>query len=320
MLKVLKTIGKVVGIIILVLLVILIIIFIKNKIHERQPWIDDDYYKDFKSDSPLEQKYADCGELETAHAEYKTDSKTIDTVRIYYPKELETSGKTYPMIVYVNASNTRALNFLPFMDRLASWGFIVVGNDDPQTGNGRSTSETLDYVLDLKDSPISGKIDKENIGIIGYSQGGAGAICAATNFENSKLYKTIFTGSAAYPFLAKNMGWEYDPSKIGIPYFMTSGTGKSDDAGVVDISKDFAGVCPLESVISNYNAISEDVEKVRGRISGAEHGDMLTLSDGYMTAWMRYQLMGDEEAAKVFVGDDAELIKNKNWQDIQKNN
>ena len=95
-------------------------------------------------------------------------------------------------------------------------------------------------MLDLKDSPISGKIDKENIGIIGYSQGGAGAICAATNFDNSKLYKTIFTGSAAYPQLSKAMGWEYDPAKITIPYFMVSGTGKSDDAGVEDISNNFA--------------------------------------------------------------------------------
>lgn len=48
---------------------------------------------------------------------------------------------------------------------------------------------------------------------MGYSQGGAGALCAVTNFDNGKLYKTIFTGSAAYPFLAHNMGWDYDVSK-----------------------------------------------------------------------------------------------------------
>ena len=43
------------------------------------------------------------------------------------------------------------------------------------------------------------------------------------------------------------------------------------------------------------------------RATGAEHKDMLVRSDGYMTAWMLYQLCGDEEASKVFVGDDAEM-------------
>ena len=42
-------------------------------------------------------------------------------------------------------------------------------------------------------------------------------------------------------------------------------------------------------------------------------------TDGYMTAWMLWQLTGDEEAAKVFVGEDAEILKNPNWQDVEKN-
>ncbi len=47
------------------------------------------------------------------------------------------------------------------------------------------------------DSILSGKIDFDSKGISGYSKGGAGAICAVTNYENGALYKTIFTGSAA---------------------------------------------------------------------------------------------------------------------------
>jgi hypothetical protein len=42
-------------------------------------------------------------------------------------------------------------------------------------------------------------------------------------------------------------------------------------------------------------------------------------TDGYMTAWMLWQLQGDEAAAKIIVGDDAEILHNKNWQDIEKN-
>ena len=268
----------------------------------------------------LEKKYSGRGSFETAYTEFKSDNSKIDTIRVFYPAELADSNKSYPMIVSVNASGTRARNYMAVLDRIASWGFIVVGNDDPQSGTGETASETLEYILNIgADSELHGKIDKNNIGIMGYSQGGAGALCAVTNFDNGKLYKTIFTGSAAYPFLAHNMGWDYDVSKVAIPYFMTSGTGESDDAGVSDITKDYAGVCPLEAVVTNYNSISDELEKVRARATGAEHEDMLVRSDGYMTAWMLYQLCGDEEAAKVFVGDDAEILHNTNWQDIEKN-
>lgn len=46
---------------------------------------------------------------------------------------------------------------------------------------------------------------------------------------------------------------------------------------------------------------------------------MLEKTDSYMTAWMLYQLKDDEEAGKVFIGEDAELLNNKNWQDVEKN-
>lgn len=35
---------------------------------------------------------------------------------------------------------------------------------------------------------------------------------------------------------------------------------------------------------------------------GAEHGQMLYIADGYVTAWFMWQLQGDEEASKAFNG------------------
>ena len=43
---------------------------------------------------------------------------------------------------------------------------------------------------------------------------------------------------------------------------------------------------------------------------------MFVRSDGYLTAWMMYQLRGDEVAVKVFIGEDAEILHNENWQDV----
>ena len=311
---------KIIGIIVLVIVILFMLLLITNYIDSRRPYYKDNYYEDFKSDATLEKKYAGLGNFEVSNVDYKSNNKSIDKFRIWYPTELEKNNKTYPTIIVVNASNTRAMNYEPFFKRLASWGFIVVGNEDSGAGTGETSSITLDYILNIDSSSVLyGKIDKDNLGIIGYSQGGAGAIRALTMFENGKNYKTIFTGSAAYPLLAKNMGWEYDATKVNIPYFMTSGTGTSDDTGVADIENEYGGVSPLKAVIQNYNQISESTSKIRARVTGAEHGDMLDRTDGYMTAWMLYQLKGDEEAGKVFLGDNAEILTNKNWQDIEKN-
>ena len=51
----------------------------------------------------------------------------------------------------------------------------------------------------------------------------------------------------------------------------------------------------------------DEIQKALARLTGAEHQDMMR-TDGYMTAWMLYQLCGDEEAASAFVGEGAELL------------
>lgn len=318
-----KTIGIILLCIIALVVILAVISQIKNYIQSQKPWLPDDYYTAFESDSELEKKYAGLGSYEVSELIIKSDDKAIGNFRIWYPTELESKEQEYPLIVVTNGSNTAALNYEPYFQRLASWGFIVVGNDDRQSGTGASSSETLDYLMELNDNPDSvlyTKVSRENIGITGYSQGGAGALRAVTEFENSDKYKTIFTGSAAYVQLAKNMGWGYDISKVTIPYFMTAGTGTSDDTGIADIEKEFGGVAPLSSLIANYNAMTDDVIKVRARVTGAEHGEMQMKTDAYMTAWMLYQLQGDEEAGTVFLGDEAEILNNSNWQDIEKSN
>ena len=319
--KVMKIIGIVLLCIVVLVVVLIVINTIKTAINNKRVWIPDDYYTAFESDSALEKKYAGLGEYEVKELEFDSENKSIDKIRAWYPNEAE--DRQYPVIVIVNASNTAALNLKPAYARLASWGFIVVGNDDRQTGTGKTASETLDYVLNLnKDekSELFGKMDEEHIGCVGYSQGGAGAINAVTRFENSDKFTALFTGSASYALLSKNMGWKYDVSQIHIPYFMTAGTGNTDDnGGSIHDDKNLAGIAPLASLVENYDEITADVFKIRARVTGAEHEQMLHLTDGYMTAWMLYHLQGDTEAASVFVGENADILTNNGWQDVEKN-
>ena len=148
----------------------------------------------------------------------------------------------------------------------------------------------------------------------GYSQGGAGAIRAVTEFANSDRYTTLFTCSAASREIADALNWSYDPYKIHIPYFMVAGTGISDAGDGKDGG--WVGVTPLVSLEENYLAMPDDIVRVMARRIGAEHEDMMACSDAYLTAWMLYRLYGDEQAAEVFVGASAELRNNELWQDV----
>lgn len=314
-----KRVARVLVGIAMVVALVLVGVFVKDAIQARMPWYAETYYEQFQSESPLESHYAGLGPHAVSTVDYDSGDATVGTVSVWYPEDLD-AQESWPLIVVVNPSNTRACNLAPCLERLASWGFIVVDNSDPQAGTGETASKTLDIMLNLSpEALLARRIDENAIGVIGYSQGGAGAINAATTFENSSRVKALFTGSAAYSLLATSMGWEYNVSKVSCPWFMCAGTGTSDDQGVDDINAEFGGVAPLASLEENYVGASDNVAKVRARVAGAEHEEILQESDGYMTAWMLWQLAGDEGAAKVFVGEDAEILTNSRWQDVDKN-
>lgn len=305
----------------LIILLLFITIFsVINHMIQKNNQMKPDYYRDFTSDAPMEQKYSQHGPYKITNQDFPSENSAIGSWRFWYPQETENSADKLPVILTVNASNVPASKYEPWFRRLASWGFAVIGTEDPQAGTGETTSLTLDYLLNLPDNhPLRDRLDLTRIGLAGFSQGGAGALAAVSEFENGKYINTLFTGSAAYPQLAENMGWKYDFSKINIPVFMTAGTGKSDDRNVKDPAAEYAGVSPLSSLQEGYKALPDTNFKVIARAAGAEHEEMLKRCDGYLTAWMLYQLNDDQEAGKVFLGPDAELLHNSNWIDVEKN-
>ena len=312
-----RPVDKVIGVAVLV--AAFVVVVARACVGGSDATLAEDYYASFRSECPLEQRYSQLGSYEVLQLDMPSDDERIGTVRMWYPLSLENSDTLWPIVIVVNASGAPASSYEPWFARLASWGFVVVGNEDTQAGTGETASLTLDVVMDLPEGcPLEGKLDGGRMGIVGFSQGGAGALAALTQYENGSLYRTVFTGSAAYPFLAENMGWHYDASKVSVPWLMVAGTGASDDAGVEDPTKEFGGVAPLSSLVEDYNAVDSALPRVRARAVGAEHEDMLARSDGYMTAWLLWQLCDDGDAARAFVGDDAEIACNPGWQDVEK--
>lgn len=300
------------------LLVFALFVVAKAWWSNRQPLVAEGYYQATVSGGELERLYTGRGKYELSKLVFDETDDAMGSIYVWMPQSEAPSPR--PIIIIVNGSNAIASRCEPFFERLASWGFVVVGNDDPMAGHGDSTSRMLDFLLAAAEDaehPLYGLIDISKIGIAGYSQGGAGALRAATEFANSYRYTTLFTCSAASQLLSQNLGWAYDPAKVQIPYFMVAGTGMSDAGD--GKNGGWVGVTLLTSLEENYLAMPDDIDRVMSRRIGAEHEDMMACSDAYLTAWMLYRLYGDEQAAKVFVGDTAEIRHNELWQDVKSN-
>ena len=259
----------------------------------------------------LEYTYGQNLNAEIKELHIKADSDAFSEYVIYYPVEL--SGP-YPVVVWGNGSGGTYKDYEAALRSLASYGFIVIGNDDSLTGSGKTIYETALFVETLNTDPDSiffSKIDIGHIGAGGHSQGACGAVNAATKYErSSEIFKSLFTTSM--PKLEMCTGrfeyWSYDVTQVHMPYFMTSGTGPFDADSIA----------PLASVQENFHAVPDENLTVMAIMIGADHNIVNSFNAcGYMNAWFCYTLKGDEQAAQVFV-EQAEITNNsERWINVQ---
>lgn len=302
-----KFLGIGLGVIILIPIVLVILFLVLASVVDSTP---KNYTQEVKSGGDIEQKYLENGKYEVKSIT-KDGSDVTNKFYIYYPEEMENSNKKYPVVVMLNGTGVLPKKYKASFNHLASWGFIVIGSDDGSSGFGKSSDETIDLLTsenNNKDSLLYNKIDFDNIGIVGHSQGGAGVFTAVSIMKNKGKYKTAVALSPTFEGSAHNYGWNYDLTKINIPTLMMAGTGGDFETQLV---------IPIDKMIEMYNKIPSS--KVMLRRIGTEHGQMLYSADGYVTAWFMYYLQNDDEAGKAFIGEDAEILNNKLYQDVDKN-
>lgn len=271
-----------------------------------QPAVHDGYEETVESGGFIEDEYLNKGSYDVSYFEEDT-SEFFDKYEVSYPSELETGDLKYPVIVVANGTATAASTYKPLFEHYASWGFVVIGNEDEGSWSGESTEKCLEYLIEKnedKDSIFYDKLDFERVGITGHSQGGAAVINAMTKQPNGDMYKAAALLSPANEELSDKLGWSYDAGKINVPVFIGAGTsGEFETETVIPFEK-------LELLYSHINS-----PKVMMRRTGIGHGRTLYYMSGYVTAWFRWQLCGDMEAAKAFVGDNPEILDNKLYQD-----
>ena len=298
--KVVLTVLKIAGIVLLALILLIAgFLFWLS----RRPFVPNDYTETVETGGALEAKYLAMGpyEVKQVKAEAPEDWKEFVA---YYPAQLEDSGDQWPAVVFVNGTGVYAAKYPALFRHLASWGFIVLGNEDPGTFSGDSTDATLAWLLEQNGDPDSvfyQKVDTAHMGLSGHSQGGVGVFNAISEQPNGGLYTCAVSLSPTQEDLAAALNIPYDPSKTVIPTLVLAGT-------------------------SNDVITPEGMEKLYGKLGGpkamalrtdTDHGSMLYSGDGYVTAWLMYWLRGDEEAGKAFWGEAPELAGNPNWRGVQ---
>ena len=300
-----KRILKFLKIILIGVLILMITLSILLLLLSMQPFVPNNYTQTVKTGGELEAKYLAMGTSQVEHMEVPTEEEW-GNINVYYPKELTESSENYPVVVMVNGTGVYSSKYPALFKHLASWGFIVIGNEDPSTYSGSSADTTLAWLLNENENPESRfyqKVDTEHIGISGHSQGGVGVFNAINEQPHSGLYTCAVSLSPTQLDWAEALKMHYEPEKTNIPIFLLAAV--ENDVITPDGTKQLYDAANSEKVV----ALRKDMD----------HGKMLYSADGYVTAWFMWQLKGDAEAANAFVGEDAELLSNPLYQDISRN-
>lgn len=239
-------------------------------------------------------------------------SKTISNTgpggayTIFHPAELAPNGVLNPIIAWGNGGATTPVDY-PQLPHFASHGFVVIASNDPLV-NGQEVRAGTDWIVqqnELSDSPFYKKLDVKRVAGVGYSNGGLAQLEAA----DDPRYLTLVIISGANMSDAARMTANM---KIHTPvaYLCTD-----DDASKGNCAGDFA-VIKQPAFFGVMNGTGHvDVTTFLGVGVDATIKRVATAS----TAWLRWQVMGDQSYRSWFVGSDCTLCKDSNWTVMQKN-
>lgn len=230
-------------------------------------------------DSPtIEAQYAAAGS-------YKTTQDTIPGFVLHYPQQLR---RYHPIITWGNGTGGSPEGYAELLSHLASWGFVVIASDSPNTGQGTEMLEGVDYLIQqnrTRGSIFYRRLNVAKIGATGHSQGGIGATRAALD-PRITCSAPIAGGLTTY--------------RVPNPIMLI--------AGAKDIIVPLANV-QRSFMLATAPAIFAVAQNMAHRDFDHDCGDCR----GYLTAWFMYLLQDDATAAQAFVGD-CEICTNSNWE------
>ena len=142
------------------------------------PSVTADYYTQTQTGGEIEEIYTAMGEYDVDYAEYPAQDLLIKQYKIWYPSALAgEEGREWPIVVMANGTGVPASRYAPVFRHLASWGFVVIGNEMQNSWSGGASAGALDLLAELNEDPSSlfyHKLDLDNVGSAGHSRGLSG--------------------------------------------------------------------------------------------------------------------------------------------------
>ena len=278
---------------------------------------------------PIELKYYANGPwtVTVSIGSYCCDSAG-DKFDVYYPSSPAPPSGGFPILTWGNGTNSLSTNYTFFLKHIASWGFVVISAQDKNAGSGQTTLDAAKFMIvqNSVPGPFQNKLNVNQVGAFGHSQGAGGSINAL--IKSAGLIKTVM------PIELPAQAFCLIPADCPDTSHITQGT-----IFLVDGSLDLpvspptqpASATGLQSVAAFYNAVPAGIVKVKGTLIGPTHCDVqgsptCTAATvpcllgvygylGYPTAWMRFQLQNDSYAHGAFVSGSGEIFsETKNWQ------
>jgi hypothetical protein len=230
---------------------------------------------------------------------------------VYRPAALA-AGAKLPIVVWGNGGCARnSGGFAGYLKTLASYGYLVVTTAAPEGVTGSATADDLRKGLDWayaeagrSGSPLAGKIDTDQVAVMGVSCGGVMTLSLAGDPRVDTI--GVFNSGVSAPRAAN-----------GIPGNPTSEILKTIHGPTLYLDgaeADF--MTPVAK--ANFDAI-DHVPIFYGSRDNAGHSATYFHPNGgefanVTVAWLNWQLKGDESAAKMFRGTDCTLCTNPNWE------
>jgi hypothetical protein len=201
-------------------------------------------------------------------------------------------GEKYPVITWANGTCGEIAGYAPLLSTVAADGFVIIASNSTWTATTPTNKvqlRALDYAKALNEDEKSifyQRLDLDKVGAMGHSQG---AMATKNAEADPRIKALLFWNSAtssAKPFL--NVSGERDVGGGSTPATMASGVNAAMQPGAWVY---YHKVLQTGGTSTGHLVLMEQPDRVID----------MTL------AWWKWQLNGDAQAKKMFVGDDCGL-------------
>ena len=228
---------------------------------------------------------------------------------LFYPQELGRDGAQHPILSWGPGAVETASDFVTMLNHIASHGFAVISFD--ATPQGQELVTGIDFMLaeNMREgSAFYQKLDSTKISAGGHS---AGSLATFVIGADPRLVTTLhISGGTFEPHT--------DIMNLHAPALFVCGEPGGDGLLMGDVAHPNCEIDFMNATVPVFYGITRGAS----HMTPTEIGDPAIRSHqlGAMVAWLRWQLLGDQNAGALFAGDDCALCSDPAWSTAKSKN